>query len=417
MIFKFSFFICCLIGLFQVYGQKKEVYTSTLSSLKLQSEKSSASKYLFISNQVINADTRINTYLHLLKNKNVAIIANHSSVINGVNLVDTLLQLGIKVKKVFSPEHGFRGTADAGEHIKNAKDAKTGLPIISLYGKNVKPKPSDLKDIDILVYDLQDVGVRFYTYLSTLFYTMQAAAELGKEYVVLDRPNPNGFYVDGPVLQDSCKSYVGILPIPIVHGCTMGEMAKIIFEENWLNVNKKFNLEIIPLENYTHQTLVELPVKPSPNLPNFESIMLYPSLCLFEGTVISVGRGTPYPFQLYGHPKFPKTDFIFKPESMPGASKNPPYQNQNCYGFFIKDSAYSVYQEKKINWSYLINAYQLYPEKSEFFTSYFKNLVGNNTIKKLIESGATPEDIQKSYAQELEEFKVLRSKYLIYPEK
>jgi len=233
----------------------------------------------FINRNYVNGDVQLNEYLPLLKGKRVALVANQSSVFNNIHLADTLLALGIKVKKVFSPEHGFRGKADAGEHVKNVKDFKTGLTIISLYGKNYKPKPADLKDIDVIVYDLQDVGARFYTYISTLFYTLQSAAELNKEYIILDRPNPNGFYVDGPVLEDSCKSYVGIIPIPIVHGCTVAELAQMMIGEGWLKTKKNPAIKVINVKNYKHDDLIELPIKPSPNLPNLASIILYPSLC------------------------------------------------------------------------------------------------------------------------------------------
>jgi len=393
-----------------VFSQKINNFKNVADTL------TSKKNALTIADNVKNADTRLGIYLPLLKGKKVAMVANQSSVISGVSLVDTLLSLGINIKKVFSPEHGFRGNADAGEHIKNSKDLKTGIAIISLYGKNYKPKPNDLKDIDIIVYDLQDVGARFYTYISTLFYTMQAATENNIDYLVLDRPNPNGFYVDGPVLQDSCKSYVGVIPIPIVHGCTVGELAQMIVGEGWLKTNKKLKLQVIQVENYTHKTLIEPAIKPSPNLPTIESILLYPSLCLFEGTVISLGRGTQFPFQLYGHPKFPETNFKFVPISIAGASKNPPYQNDTCYGFIVKEDAYKLPIEKQINWNYLLNAYRLFPDKEHFFNTYFKNLAGNNQLKRLIINGATAEEIRESYKNELTDYKKKRVKYLLYSE-
>jgi uncharacterized protein YbbC (DUF1343 family) len=369
----------------------------------------------FINRSYINGDAQLNEYLPLLQGKRVALIANQSSVFKNTHLADTLLALGVKVKKVFSPEHGFRGKADAGEHVKNIKDFKTGLTIISLYGKNYKPKPADLKDVDVFIYDLQDVGARFYTYISTLYYTLQSAAELNKEYIILDRPNPNGFYVDGPVLEDSCKSYVGIIPIPIVHGCTVAELARMMIEEGWLKTLKRPDVKIISVKNYKHDDLIELPVKPSPNLPNIESIVLYPSLCLFEGTGISVGRGTDTPFQIYGHPTFPKTEFSFIPVSTPGASKNPPFQDQKCNGYDVTTSVLDIYQNKKMKLSFIMNAYQNFPNKSTFFNNYFKNLSGTKELKQMIIDGKSESEIRYSWESKLKEYKLKRQKYLLYP--
>ena len=369
----------------------------------------------FINRSYINGDAQLNEYLPLLQGKRVALIANQSSVFKNTHLADTLLALGVKVKKVFSPEHGFRGKADAGEHVKNIKDFKTGLTIISLYGKNYKPKPADLKDVDVFIYDLQDVGARFYTYISTLYYTLQSAAELNKEYIILDRPNPNGFYVDGPVLEDSCKSYVGIIPIPIVHGCTVAELARMMIEEGWLKTLKRPDVKIISVKNYKHDDLIELPVKPSPNLPNIESIVLYPSLCLFEGTDISVGRGTDTPFQIYGHPTFPKTEFSFIPVSTPGASKNPPFQDQKCNGYDVTTSVLDIYQNKKMKLSFIMNAYQNFPNKSTFFNNYFKNLSGTKELKQMIIDGKSESEIRYSWESKLNEYKLKRQKYLLYP--
>lgn len=368
----------------------------------------------FINRNYVNGDVQLNEYLPLLKGKRVALVANQSSVFNNIHLADTLLALGIKVKKVFSPEHGFRGKADAGEHVKNVKDFKTGLTIISLYGKNYKPKPADLKDIDVIVYDLQDVGARFYTYISTLFYTLQSAAELNKEYIILDRPNPNGFYVDGPVLDDSCKSYVGIIPIPIVHGCTVAELAQMMIGEGWLKTKKNPAIKVINVKNYKHDDLIELPIKPSPNLPNLASIILYPSLCLFEGTDISVGRGTEKPFQIYGHPTFPITEFSFTPVTKPGASKNPPFQDQKCNGYDVSEKVFDVYSNKKIELSFIMNAYKMFPDKSKFFNNYFKNLAGTKELKQMIIEGKSEEEIRKSWNPKLDEYKAKRDKYLIY---
>ncbi|MCX6295522.1 MAG: DUF1343 domain-containing protein, partial [Bacteroidetes bacterium] len=266
----------------------------------------------------VGAD-RTTEYLPLLKGKTVAVVANQSSLIKNTHLVDSLISIGVNVKKVFCPEHGFRGLVDAGENVANVKDPKTGLSIISLYGKNKKPSTADLKDVDIVIFDIQDVGVRFYTYLSTLHYVMEACAENNKQLIVLDRPNPNGYYIDGPVLEDAYKSFLGLHPVPIVYGMTIGEYAQMINGEGWLKAGVKCKLKVIPIVGYTHKDLFELAVRPSPNLPNMSSVYLYPSLGLFEGTIVSVGRGTDLPFQVIGHPTLTKTNYTFTPQPKPGA--------------------------------------------------------------------------------------------------
>ena len=281
--------------------------------------------------KIIPAAEKLHTYLPLLKNKQIAVVVNHSSLTAEGHLVDTLLRHGIKVKKIFAPEHGFRGTADAGAHVKNSRDKKTGLPIISLYGKHKKPTKTDLKDIDLILFDIQDVGVRFYTYLSTLHYIMEAGAEQQIPVIVLDRPNPNAHYIDGPVLQKKYRSFVGLHPVPVVYGMTIGEYAKMINGEKWLKEGKQVKLRVIPLANYTHESVYSLPVKPSPNLPNDKAIALYPSLAFFEGTVISAGRGTKKPFQLYGAVKYQVKKFSFIPQSRAGA-KYPKFKGRRCYG-------------------------------------------------------------------------------------
>ena len=284
--------------------------------------------------QILPGGYQIKDYLPLLKGKKVAIVGNHTSLVQNTHLLDTLLSLKINVKYIFCPEHGFRGTADAGEKVLSYIDPKTNIPVISLYGKNKKPDPNKIKEIEIILFDLQDVGVRFYTYISTLHYVMEAAAESKKKLIVLDRPNPNGMYIDGPVLDDSsCKSFVGIHPIPIIYGLTIGELAKMINGENWLGKNKKADLIVVKNKNYTHKSTYNLPTKPSPNLPNELSIALYPSLCLFEGTPISIARGTMFPFQAIGYPDSTIGKFRFVPNSIPGMAKDPVHLNITCFGF------------------------------------------------------------------------------------
>ena len=351
-------------------------------------------------------------YLPLLKEKKVGVIANHTSIIGQTHLVDSLISMGVQVVKVFSPEHGFRGNADAGAHIEDGVDSKTGLPIVSLYGKNRKPSDDMMQGIDIMVFDIQDVGVRFYTYISTMHYTMEASAENNIPYIVLDRPNPNGMFVDGPVLTNpDLKSFVGMHPIPIVHGLTVGELAEMINGEKWLKDGIQSNLTVIPVLNYDHSMSYSLPVKPSPNLPNDQSIKLYPSICLFEGTVISVGRGTYDAFQLIGHPELKNNyEFAFTPESIEGMASSPKYQNQECFGIDLRNNT----TVKGFSLHYLITFYKQFPRKNEFFNSYFPKLAGTNELQKQIEAGISEEDIRKSWEPDLNSFKELRKKYLIY---
>jgi uncharacterized protein YbbC (DUF1343 family) len=360
---------------------------------------------------------RMDAYIPLIQNKRVGLVANHSTTINGTHLVDSLLALGVNVVKIFSPEHGFRGDGDAGEYISNQIDAKTGLPVISLYGKRKKPTHDDFSNLDIVIFDMQDVGVRFYTYISTMHYAMETCAEMNLPILVLDRPNPNGFYVDGPVLDTNFRSFVGMHPVPLVHGMTIGEFANMINEEGWLNGNIRCNLSVIACLNYSHDSTYILPVRPSPNLPNQTSIYLYPSLGFFEGTCVSVGRGTDFPFQTFGHPKLTSLDFSFTPESRPGASKNPPLKGEKCYGIDLRDYTQNFFFERKqVNLSWLIFAYQLYPEKDKFFNSYFNLLAGNSTLKKQIQMGVDEETIRESWRADLEAFALIRKKYLLYPD-
>jgi uncharacterized protein YbbC (DUF1343 family) len=364
--------------------------------------------------QITISAANVDPYIPLLKEKKVGIVAHQASVIssakNTIHLVDLLRKKNISIQKVFAPEHGFRGTADAGEKIENQIDSKTQLPIISLYGKNRKPSKEQLKGIEIMVFDLQDVGVRFYTYLSTLHNVMEACAENNIPLIVLDRPNPNTHYIDGPVLNIEHKSFVGMHPVPIVYGMTIGEYAQMINGEKWLANSIKCDLTIIPLKNYTHQTTYELTIRPSPNLPNKQSIALYPSLCLLEPTRVSIGRGTDLQFQVYGHPGFPKTDFSYVPKSNFG-SKNPKHKGQICYG----EDLTSINPPSKIELKWLLNAYSSFPEKDSFFLKGFERISGVSSLKKQLIEGSSEKTIRNSWTDGLNEFKKVRTKYLLYP--
>lgn len=352
-------------------------------------------------------------YLAELAGKNVGVVAHQASLVPSLNdtqhLVDFLIKQNVKIQSVFAPEHGFRGTADAGEKVENQTDAKTGLPILSLYGKNRKPSPEQLKGIEVLLFDLQDVGARFYTYLSTLHYVMEACAENDVSLIVLDRPNPNIHYVDGPVLEKEHKSFVGMHPVPIVYGMTIGEYAQMINGEGWLKGALQCDLKIIPIKNYTRKSTYALPVRPSPNLPNAQAVGLYPSLCLLEPTVISVGRGTKNQFQIYGHPQLPKDSFSFTPKPNFG-SKNPKHKGVKCFGENL--TQISLPKQLEIKW--LIKAYQNFPTKDSFFLKGFDRIAGNSSLKKQIQDGATEEAIRKSWKPKLKQFKSMRKKYLIY---
>ncbi|HXB39992.1 MAG TPA: DUF1343 domain-containing protein [Bacteroidia bacterium] len=351
-------------------------------------------------------------YIPLLKDKKVGVIANATSTILGMHLVDTLLALKVNVKKIFCPEHGFRGVADAGEKVKTEKDPKTGLPVISLFGKHFKPTKEDLADIDILVYDLQDVGVRFYTYISTMTYCMEAAAENGKQFMVLDRPNPNGYYIDGPVLEPAFKSFLGLHPVPIVYGMTCGEYAQMVNNEGWLEKAVKCSLKVVTIQNYNHVDMYQLPVKPSPNLPNMRAVYLYPSLGLFEGTVISVGRGTDNPFQVIGHPDV-KANYTFVPRPMEGA-KTPKYLGKSCFGYYLADFGDSYIKDSKQ--IYLLWLTGLYKQlkNQNFFEENFNYHVGNATLQQQIKAGLSEEKISQSWQPDIAKFKKIRKKYLLY---
>ena len=350
---------------------------------------------------------RTSLYLPILKEKNIAIVGNQTSMIDNTHLVDSLMNLNINIVKVFAPEHGFRGRGDAGEIIKNELDKKTGLPIISIYGKNKKPSVKQLKGIDIILFDIQDVGARFYTYISTLHYIMEAAGENNITVIVLDRPNPNGHYIDGPVRENEFSSFVGMHPVPIVHAMTIGEYAKMINGERW--ISKKCDLMIIEMQNYTHDMHYDLHIKPSPNLPNSKSINLYPSLCLFEGTSVSIGRGTKYPFQHFGAP-YLNSDYSFTPQSCEG-SKSPKHKNTRCYG---TDLRFQDNYLTEINLNWLIETYNNCNEKEEFFNNFFDKLAGTDKLRSAIIAGKNAQQIKDSWKKEINNFKKIRNKYLIY---
>jgi len=357
-------------------------------------------------------------YLGYLKGKNIGMVVNPTSIIgkNKTPLVDSLLKLGIHIKKVYGPEHGFRGDASNGAKVDDAIDAKTGLPVISLYGKHYKPTAADLSGIDLIIFDIQDVGARFYTYISTLHYVMEACAENNIELMILDRPNPNGTIIDGPILDTAYRSFVGMHPIPISHGMTIAEYAQMINGEHWLKNGLQCKLKIIKMANYKHSANYVLPVNPSPNLNTTQSILLYPSVCLFEGTTLSLGRGTMLPFVQVGHPLLKgKYSFSFKPVSIPGMSEDPPQKNQVCYGINLKNyDTNGLKSSGHINLSWLIELYKAFPDKVHFFNAYFTKLAGTDQLQKQIAAGKTEAQIRQSWDPGLSKFKTIRGKYLLY---
>ena len=357
-----------------------------------------------------------NEYFPILKNKRVVVMANQTSMVGDEHLVDMLIRNKIKVVGIFSPEHGFRGTADAGEHVSSSIDEKTGTPIWSLYGSgSSKPSPENMVQFDVLLFDLQDVGLRFYTYYASMARLMDACAEHNKKMIVLDRPNPNGFYVDGPILDMQYKSGVGWLPIPVVHGMTLGELALMINGEKWLPESRVCDITVVSCKNYTHQTLYQLPIAPSPNLPNMKSIYLYPSTCLFEATPVSLGRGTEFPFQVYGHPNMKGYSFAFTPKSIPGA-KNPPQLNRLCHGVDLRNMPDEEILEKGLDLSYIIDAYNNLNLDDHFFCSFFEKLIGVSYVRKMIMEGKSANEIKAVWKDDVEKFKVQRKPYLLYPE-
>lgn len=368
-----------------------------------------------------------NAYRSLLEGKKVGIVANQTSVCcrysegplqsegqSALHTVDFLREQGICLEKIFCPEHGFRGDADAGEIVGDYRDPKTGLPVISLYGKKKKPTSEDLQGLDVLVFDIQDVGVRFYTYLSTLHYVMEACAENQLPLIVMDRPNPNAFYIDGPVLEGKYRSFVGMHPVPVVYGMTIGEYARMINGEGWLKDGMSCELTVIPCENWTREMTVSLPRSPSPNLPDSVSVMLYPSVCLFEGTVVSEGRGTYTPFQLFGHPALKGMTFSFTPQSIPGMSKEPKCLGQLCYGLDLRDKYEEVKAGRRLRMDWLLTAYRHYAGKTPFFTSFFEKLAGTEQLRRDIEAGKNEEEIRQGWEMELQRFCQMRERYLIY---
>lgn len=400
-----------------------------------------ATSPIFQGKKIMAGAERINVYLPLIKGRKVGIFANQTSMVGNTHLVDTLRKLGIEIKVIFGPEHGFRGTADAGEKIGNYTDEKTGIPVVSLYGNKRRPSAEDVKNVDVLIFDIQDVGVRFYTFISSLEEFMEAAFELGKPLMILDRPNPNGHYVDGPVLNLKYRSFVGRQSVPIVYGMTIAEYAMMIAGENWLSpganakyeyyrtkgensIDTPFHFQVIKCGNYTHKSKYVLPVKPSPNLPNIQSIYLYPSTCFFEGTVLSEGRGTNKQFQVFGHPSLPKKLFSFTPKPNEGAKSSKLY-GQKCYGWDLSGTPEQIFRKvgNKIQLKWLMEAYRLFPKKDSFFIypksgmmeeSFINKLAGNNDLWQQIRSGKTEEVIRKSWEPKLSEFKKIRKKYLLY---
>jgi len=386
-------FTCCTTGKGQIISSS-DYKTLTPSDIKVGAE-------------------RMDQYLPALRGKKVAIVANQASLVKKTLLVDTLLSLGINITEIFAPEHGFKGDEDAGALIKDGK-YKGKVPIISVYGDHNKPTPDDLKNIDVVVYDLQDVGVRFFTYVSTLHYVMEACAENNKELIVLDRPNPNGYYVDGPVLEPAFKSIVGIDPIPIVYGMTPAEYARMLNGEKWLKDGKQCNLTCVSVEGYTHKSFYDMPVKPSPNLPNMTSVYLYPSIALFEGTVISVGRGTDHAFQVIGAPGLQEASYTFTPQSKPGAT-HPMYEGKVCNGYNLSDfGSILIKNYQKLYLFWLKGAYKNYPDKPSFFNSYFNQLAGTDKLQQQIKAGVSDDEIRKSWEPALSNFKKIRQRYLLY---
>lgn len=394
LIFLFSF----LLGNFAFCKNKPE---------------SAKDKTNFAALPIIPGADQPEAYLPLLKGKKVGLVVNQTSILtqkDNLHLVDFLLDEEVTVQKVFVPEHGFRGDADAGETVKNDTDRETGLPLISLYGNNKKPSASSLADVDLVIFDLQDVGLRFYTYISTLHYVMEACAENGKPLIILDRPNPNGDYIDGPVLRNEFSSFVGVHPIPVVHGLSVGELARMINGEGWLNNGVKADIRVIETANWDHSMPYSLPIKPSPNLPNDTSIRLYPSLCFFEGTDISVGRGTYFPFQVYGAPDQKYGDFSFTPVSINGMSKNPPHENKACYGRDLRKEPL----DHRFTLRYLLEMYNKSGKGAAFFNNFFDKLAGTDQLRQDIIAGKSEAEIRSSWQEELRSYKKMREKYVLY---
>jgi uncharacterized protein YbbC (DUF1343 family) len=363
-----------------------------------------------VDGQVKTGADQVENFYKTLAGKRVALVVNHTSLIGKTHLADSLKALGANIVKIFGPEHGFRGNAADGELVNDSVDMRTGIALVSLYGKNKKPTQQQLENVDLVVFDIQDVGTRFYTYISTMHYVMEACAEARKKVIILDRPNPNAF-VDGPINEKPFQSFVAMHPIPIAHGLTVGELAQMINGEGWLTNKLQCDIEIIHVKNWKHADDFALPVGPSPNLPNNQAIKLYPSICLFEGTVISLGRGTPFPFQVLGNPELKNMPFTFTPVTIKGVAVKPPHENKVCYGIDLRAEK----PERKINLNYLFTLYTAYPDKDKFFIPYFDILAGTPVLKQQIKDGLTEEQIRASWEPKLGQYKEMRKKYLLYP--
>lgn len=366
--------------------------------------------------RVIVGAEQTNDYLPILKNKRIAVFSNHTGMVGNKHLLDVLLETKINVVAIFSPEHGFRGNADAGEHVSSSVDQKTGVPILSLYdGQLGKPSEDSMRKFDLLIVDIQDVGLRFYTYYASMVRLMDACAEYNRKMLILDRPNPNGHYVDGPILDMKYKSGVGWLPIPVVHGMTLGELALMVNGERWLPASRICDVTVIKCKNYTHQTMYQLPIPPSPNLPNMKAVYLYPSICYFEATPVSLGRGTQLPFQVYGHPNMTGYNYSFTPQSTSGA-KNPPQLGRLCHGVNLSALSEEEIRKKGVDLSYLIDAYRNLNMDDYFFRPFFERLIGTDYVRKMIEQGKDADEIKAMWKEDVEKFKVQRRPYLLYEE-
>jgi len=360
---------------------------------------------------------RSEIYLPLLEGKKVGLVVNQSSMVDSVHLINYLVSKGVDVKGIYAPEHGYKGNVERGKHVDGEIDAETGIPVYSLYGKNHKPSPEILKDIDVMVFDMQDVGVRFFTYIYTMTRVMEASAENGIKVVVLDRPNPIGYYVDGPMLKPGFESGIGLFPIPVIHGLTVGEFAMMVNGEHWLKDGIQCDLEVIKVENYTHETKYQLPVFPSPNLAEMKSIYLYPSICLFEGADVNEGRGTYKPFQQFGAPYYTPQDFFYVPKSIPVLALHPKFEGETCYGYDLSGMTMNQLQDiKQLEIKYVIDFYNKCDDKENFFTSFFDKLAGTDQLRLQIIEGKTEEQIRASWQEDLDEFKLMRKNYLLYSE-
>lgn len=366
--------------------------------------------------RIVLGDEQTAEYFPLLKGKRIALFSNHTGMVGDKHLLDLLIENRFNVTAIFSPEHGFRGNADAGEHVSSSVDRKTGVPILSLYdGKLGRPSEASMRKFDILIVDIQDVGLRFYTYYASMCRLMDACAEYNRQMLILDRPNPNGHYVDGPILDMKYKSGVGWLPIPVVHGMTLGELARMVNGEHWLPEGRTCDITVIPCRNYTHRSLYRLPIPPSPNLPDMKSVYLYPSTCYFEATPVSLGRGTDRPFQVYGHPDMKGCSYSFTPRSVPGA-KNPPQLNKLCHGVDLSRLSEEEIRERGIDLSYVIDAYRNLNIGDRFFRPFFERLIGRDYVRRMIEEGKSADEIKACWKEDVEKFKEQRRQYLLYNE-